>query len=106
MLSLIHQPALAPGRTLEHRPFWGIPPIPRYPWKGSAIVYWDSGPQANGPNPLQNVPNRSGRDPHEDPRSTAAARFQKSAFLRPDGVVVDVCSGGPCAATRGPLPAP
>jgi hypothetical protein len=102
----LHTPALTPGRTLERNPLWGIPPIPRYPWRGSAIVYWDSGPQANGPNPLQNIPNRSGRDPHEDPRSTAAARFQKSVFLMPDGYVVDVCGGGPCQATRGPLPAP
>jgi hypothetical protein len=102
----IHQPAVAPGRPLELRPFWGIPEIHRYPYKGSAIVYWDSGPQNNGPNPLANVPNRSGRDPHEDPRATAAARVQKSAFLQPDGAVIDVCGGQPCVATRGPIPAP
>jgi hypothetical protein len=102
----IHQPAVTRGRPLELRPFWGIPEIRRYPYKGSAIVYWDSGPDSNGPNPLQNVPNRSGRDPHEDPRATAAARVQKSAFLQPDGAVVDVCGGRPCVSTRGPIPAP
>jgi hypothetical protein len=94
----IHQPALTPGRTLEQQPFWGIDPIPRYPWRGSAIVYWDSGPGVVGPNPLENVPNRSGQDPHEHPRATPAARFQKSAFLRTDGVVIDVCGGAPCRA--------
>jgi hypothetical protein len=102
----IHQPAVTPGRPLELRPFWGIPEIVHYPYKGSAIVYWDSGPESNGPNPLRNVPNRSGRDPHEDPRATAAARVQKSAFLQPDGAVVDVCGGRPCVSTRGPIPAP
>jgi hypothetical protein len=98
----IHQPALAPGRTLERRPFWGIDPIRRYPWRGSAIVYWDSGPGVVGPNPLENVPNRSGIDPHEHPRATPAARYQKSAFLRTDGAVIDVCGGTPCMAAPDP----
>src|SRR5215210_4720848 len=66
----IHQPPLTPGRALERVPLWGIQPIPRYPWRGSAIVYWDSGPGVVGPNPLENVPNRSGSDPHEHPRAT------------------------------------
>ena len=98
----IHQPALADGRALEHRPLYAIEPIPRYPWRGSAIVYWDTGPERVGPNPLANVPNRSGSDPHEDPRATVAARVQKSEFLKPDGAVVDVCGGAPCVATRAP----
>ena len=89
----IHQPALAPGRPLELQPVLGHPGDPALPVAGSAIVPWDSGPQNNGPNPLTNVPNRSGRDPHEDPRATAAARVQKSAFLQPDGAVIDVCGG-------------
>jgi hypothetical protein len=98
----IHQPAVAPGRTLERRPFWGIHPIPHYPWRGSAIVYWDSGPGVVGPNPLENVPNRSGTDPHEHPRATPAARFQKSAFLRTGGVVINVCGGRPCMTAPDP----
>jgi hypothetical protein len=98
----IHQPALAEGRPLERRPLYAIEPITRYPWRGSAIVYWDSGPERVGPNPLANVPNRSGEDPHEDPRATVAARLQKSEFLKPDGAVVDVCGGAPCVATRAP----
>jgi hypothetical protein len=98
----IHQPALAEGRPLERRPLYAIEPITRYPWRGSAIVYWDSGPEHVGPNPLTNTPNRSGQDPHEDPRATVAARVQKSEFLKPDGAVVDVCGGTPCVATRAP----
>jgi hypothetical protein len=98
----IHQPALADGRAPESRPYYAIEPIPRYPWRGSAIVYWDSGPETVGPNPLINVPNRSGSDPHEDPRATAGARVQKSEFLKPDGAVVDICFGRPCMSTRAP----
>ena len=95
----IHVPALAPGRSPQRRPSWGIPAIPAgAPWGGSAIVYWDSGPSVVGPPPLENVPNASGRDPHEDPRRTAAARQQKADFLRSDGKVVDVCGGAPCVA--------
>jgi hypothetical protein len=35
-------------------------------------------------------------DPHENVRSTPAAREQKSDFLEPNGAVVDVCGGQPC----------
>jgi hypothetical protein len=94
----IHRPAFAPGRSLQRRPAWGIPALPARPYAGSAIVYWDSGPQVTGPPPLENVPNRVGRDPHEDPRQTPAAQRQKSLFLRPEGRVVDVCGGAPCVA--------
>jgi hypothetical protein len=98
----IHQPALAPGRSPQKQPFWGIPAINAYPFGGSAIVVWDSGPARVGRPPLGNVPNRSGQDPHEDPRATPAARTQKSDFLEPDGRVVDVCAGKPCQATAAP----
>ncbi len=47
------QPALAAGRSPDVTPLWGIAPIPSYPWKGSAIVYWDSG---NPAPPLGNLP--------------------------------------------------
>ncbi len=40
----------------------------------------------------------AGGDPHGKPRSQASARTQKSEFLKPDGAVVDVCSGMPCLA--------
>ena len=48
--------------------------------------------------PRKNVPNRAGSDPHGAPRSTKAARVQKSAFLRDDGDIPDVCAGKPCHA--------
>jgi hypothetical protein len=93
-----YQPALAAGRSPDVTPLWGIAPIPSYPWKGSAIVYWDSG---NPAPPLGNQPPTEpafGEDPHENPRRTPAAQLQKSEFLKDDGAVVDTCSGAPCLA--------
>ena len=78
-------------------PNWGIEPIPSYPWGGSAIVVWDSGTPAP---PATNLAPSVGRDPHGDPRGNAAARVQKSEFLRTNGAVVDVCQGGPCVIQR------
>jgi hypothetical protein len=92
------RPGLAAGRSPDVEPFWGIPSIPSLPWKGSAIVYWDSGTPAP---PLGNVPPFEpdfGEDPHSRPRATPAAQLQKSEFLKPDGAVVDTCSGAPCLA--------
>ncbi|MCF2529603.1 hypothetical protein [Yinghuangia soli] len=91
----IATPALAPGRSPDVTPYWGIAPITRYPYRGSAMVVWDSGtpapPQTNTP-PFE--PDY-GEDPHSAPRNTAAARQQKAEFLT-TGKVVDVCSGQPC----------
>jgi hypothetical protein len=86
------EPPLDPGRSPWRR-FQLIPSIGKFPFGGSAIVMWDSGTPAP---PITNTPNRGGEDPHSDPRSTPAARIQKSAFLRIDGMVVDVCGGKPC----------
>lgn len=91
----VHQPALAPGRSTDVEPYWGIPAVDGYPFDGSAMVVWDSGTPAP---PLTNTPPRDGRDPHEDPRFDAAARRQKSEFLRTGGVLIDVCDGAPCTA--------
>ena len=87
-----YQPVLAPGRSPWRR-FRLIQSIGKFPFGGSAIVMWDSGTPAP---PITNTPNRGGEDPHSDPRSTPAARVQKSEFLKRDGRVVDVCSGAPC----------
>ncbi len=98
----LRTPALAPGRDPSVVPFWGIEPIPGYPFDGSAFVMWDSGTPAP---PLGNVPPRPptyGSDPHGDPRSTPSARAQKAAFLAANGAVVDVCGGGPCLTAAHP----
>ena len=66
---------------------------------------WDTGPLrlengeevgTNAP-PAENLPNRSGDDPHDNVRAMPAARLQKAAFLI-NGTIVDVCGGTPCYA--------
>ncbi|MFC6091315.1 hypothetical protein [Saccharothrix lopnurensis] len=89
-------PALAPGRSPDRVPHWGVEPV-RLPHAGSAVVVWDSGTPAP---PTTNTPPTGaehGRDPHADPRSSVDARRQKAVFLT-TGVVVDVCGGAPCTA--------
>ena len=90
-----YEPPLDAGRSPWRR-FQLIPSIGKFPFGGSAIVMWDSGTPAP---PITNTPNRGGEDPHSDPRSTPAARTQKSEFLKIDGHVIDVCGGKPCHST-------
>jgi hypothetical protein len=112
----IHWPALDTARdpTGGSEYFGLIPPIPSYPWHGSAIVVWDAGqPNAGctlgvGAPPFTDTPPVDGcpsslpssqwgaNDPHEFPRNTPAARQQKSDFDQRSGVVDDVCNGQPC----------
>ena len=96
----VERPVLDLGRSPDRTPLWGIPSLSASTAGGSAIVMWDSG--SPGP-PTANIAPRVGRDPHEDPRASPEARDQKSAFLEPDGRVVDVCHGLPC--TDAPAPA-
>ena len=98
-----HKPAYAPGRSLERLPVFDLPAITRYPFAGSAIVYWDNGPARNGTAPLANTPPRKGSDSHYAPRTTPAARRQKSEFLL-TGNVIDVCGGQPCQASGATRP--
>jgi hypothetical protein len=100
-------PAVDPGRSFDRVPFFGIPPIRRLPFDGSAFVLWDPGPvrpDGSGdivgtpPPPPTNTPPRLGADPHSAPRSDPSARTQKSEFLKIGGRVVDVCGPHPCYA--------
>jgi hypothetical protein len=107
----IHTPVVSDGRWPGVDVAWGIEPIASYPYAGSAIVYWDSGPirpdpanpgQVLGtdPPPIENVPNRSGRDPHGHPRVEPEEMQMVSDFLRPDAqsAITDTCLGLPCFA--------
>jgi hypothetical protein len=89
-----YRPVLAPGRSFDMTPLFGVPTIKSYPFRGSAIVYWDGGPQTP-PAPAVNLANRAGLDPHSFPRKTRSARQQKNDFLV-NGVVNNVCGGQPC----------
>ncbi|MDX6198554.1 MAG: hypothetical protein QOJ79_1705 [Actinomycetota bacterium] len=87
------------GRSPDVTPVWGVPRIASYPYDGSAIVYFDSGPDlANGGTPaapMTNTPPKVGQDPHEFARRTKCGRVMKNNFLRPDGVVTNPCLGAP-----------
>jgi len=85
-------PALQPGRSLDVVPYWHITPIKHWPYRGSAMVVWDSGSPAPPP---QNTPPTEGVDPHQDPRSSAIAQLEKAVFLEV-GAIIDVCAGQPC----------
>ncbi|MGI5272206.1 hypothetical protein ACQEUU_23825 [Nonomuraea sp. CA-218870] len=90
----VRLPALAPGRSPDREPYWGIRGF-RAAHAGSALVVWDSGTPSP---PLTNTPPMEGphgADPHEDPRRTPAAQLQKAVFLK-TGVVADVCGAAPC----------
>ncbi|MFC4071827.1 hypothetical protein [Actinoplanes subglobosus] len=92
----LHRPTLAPGWSDEAVPYWGIGAIRSYPYRGSALVVWNSG-EAYAPPPTNLAPSgpEYGPDPHEFPRAQASAQLQKATFLL-TGRVVDVCDGGPC----------
>jgi broad specificity polyphosphatase/5'/3'-nucleotidase SurE len=87
-------PAVAPGRSTDVEPFWGIDRITGYPFTGSATVMWDSGSPLP---PITNTPNHTGADPHSDPRVEPAAVEQLANFLL-TGEVIDTCAGLPCLA--------
>ena len=96
-----YQPALSTttDRARDRNLFYGLPAIARFPFGGSAIEIWDSGPGHTLPPPIANLPpvdSTANVDPHDDPRKTPAAQLQASDFLVPGGKVVNVCGGHPC----------
>jgi hypothetical protein len=93
------EPALDPSRARDRNLLYGIPAVQKYPFGGSAIEIWDSGPGRVQPPPVGNIPPTAGPhniDPHENPRKTPLAQTQISDFLEPNGAVVNVCGGKPC----------
>jgi len=90
----VHRPVMADDRSTAIEPWFGIDSLD-YPYTGSAVLLWDSGSPVP---PDTNQPPREGRDPHGDPRDTAAAIEQIVAFLK-TGEVIDVCGASPCVGT-------
>lgn len=86
-------PTLAPGRSTDVEPFWGIPEIENYPHDGSALVMWDFG---TPPPPTANTPPREGEDPHGKLADVPEALALVVAFAQHNGVVLDVCGSEPC----------
>ncbi|MGC1165279.1 MAG: hypothetical protein WA862_04155 [Solirubrobacterales bacterium] len=104
-----HRPVLFPGRWPDTDVLWDVPAIPQYPYTGSAIYYWDTGPVREDPAnpgtqigveppPYENLPNRSGQDPHGAPRASAAEQRLVSDFFAGAILERDNCGGGPCYA--------
>jgi hypothetical protein len=106
----IHKPIVYDGRWPGVNVGWNLPEL-TYPWTDSALVYWDSGPVRDDPAssdpedvlgtnvpPIENIPNRSGADPHELPRRTPAEQQMVSDFLQPNAAsqITDTCNGDPC----------
>ncbi len=95
----LQEPALAPGRSAESRPFWGIPAL-RTPSPGPALFVWDTGVPAA---PLTDTPPTVGPDPHDTtPRTFPASWSQMHTFFT-TGEVRDPCGAHPCT---GPTPPP
>ncbi|MFN8162051.1 MAG: hypothetical protein U0R52_13505 [Solirubrobacterales bacterium] len=102
-----HRPALYPGRWPHTDVLWNVPAIASYPYDGSAVVYFDIGPERANPSPPPtsigvppppwiNAPNRAGEDPHGAPRGAPTGLHMISDFLAPHGAVTDVCGQAPC----------
>ena len=106
----IHTPIVYPGRWPGVNVGWGLPAM-TFPWTDSALVYWDPGPVRDDPAssdpadvlgadvpPIENLPNRTGVDPHENPRRTPAEQQMVSDFLMPNAAskITDTCNGSPC----------
>jgi hypothetical protein len=76
-------------------PLWDILPITHYPFNGSAIEIFDSGPdgataRGTDPPPPSDVPSpdtTKNQDPHEGPRRACAAQGIKSNFFELGGLV-------------------
>ena len=88
---------------------WGIDSIASYPYDGSALGYWDSGPIRDDPMnpgdfigtdtpPVTSLPNDTGVDPHEDPRRAVSDQLMVSGFLKVGGKINDTCGADPCYA--------
>jgi hypothetical protein len=94
---------LDPGRSADDEPFFGIPALSDFPYTGSALLVFDSGPltpanpQGTPLPPTGNLPPTAGQDPHEFPRRTQDARTMKDQFLRVGGrLQTPPCGGGVC----------
>ena len=88
---------LAPDRHWEMNPYFTG--SASYPYKGSALIYWDSG---NATPPNGNLPPSHSGDPHGHPRSEPAAGWQEAQFLL-TGWMVDVCGGGSYLTDNNPV---
>ncbi len=91
----IHEPSLAPGRSLDVEPHWGIKALDHANPTNGVVVLWDFG---TPPPPTVNLPPTEpeyGDDPHGAGSREPLVLTQALTFLL-TGQVNDVCNGGPC----------
>ncbi|HUA75267.1 MAG TPA: hypothetical protein VL988_10965 [Solirubrobacteraceae bacterium] len=104
-----HRPVLYKGRWPHTNVLWNVPSISSYPFTGSAAYYWDIGPVrpnpakpestiGTEPPPYENLPNRTGEDPHSAPRAAAAEQQLVSDFFEGAIQRSDNCGHKPCYA--------
>jgi hypothetical protein len=104
-----HRPVLYKGRWPMTNVLWEVPSIHGYPFTGSAAYYWDIGPIRESspgsgkdigtePPPYENLPNRTGEDPHSAPRAAPAEQQLVSDFFNGAIQKTDKCNSRPCYA--------
>jgi hypothetical protein len=104
-----HKPVVFKGRWPSTTMLWNVPGINSYPFTGSAAYYWDIGPIRESspgsgknvgtePPPYENLPNRTGEDPHGAPRAAPAEQQLVSDFFNGAIQKADNCNRGPCYA--------
>ncbi len=104
-----HKPVLYKGRWPNTNLLWEVPKISGYPYTGSAAYYWDIGPVrpnpakpestiGTEPPPYENLPNRTGEDPHSAPRAAPAEQQLVSDFFNGAIQASDKCGGKACYA--------
>jgi hypothetical protein len=104
-----HKPVLFKGRWPGTNVLWNVPRIGGYPFSGSAVYYWDIGPIRESspgsgtfvgtePPPYENLPNRTGEDPHGAPRAAPAEQQLVSDFFNGAIQRSDNCGNKACYA--------
>jgi len=104
-----HRPVLYKGRWPNTNVLWDVPRISGYPYTGSAAYYWDIGPVRESspgsgkfigtePPPYENLPNRTGEDPHGAPRAAPAEQQLVSDFFEGAIQKTDKCANKACYA--------
>ncbi|HEY2718619.1 MAG TPA: hypothetical protein VGI52_03245, partial [Solirubrobacteraceae bacterium] len=104
-----HNPPIYKGRWPMTNVLWNVPTISAYPYTGSAAYYWDIGPVRESspgsgkfigtePPPWENLPNRTGEDPHSSPRAAPAEQQLVSDFFNGAIQKSDNCGRKACYA--------
>jgi hypothetical protein len=91
----VREPGLAPGRSPDVEPFWGLGRVTLPADPPATYVMWDFG---TPPPPTTNTPPTEGEDPHGKGRDEPAVLGMVAAFLRGEPVPDPCPTGRPCAS--------